>query len=407
MGRYVRMILAGMVGLALIAALVWALLPQPVAVDLVAARVAPMEVTVTAEGITRVRDPWQVTAPVTGNTTRSPVEVGDRVVDGETVIAVIQPAEPAFLDARARRLAEAAVTEAEAAVRLAEAQLSRAEVELEHFEADFDRNRTLAARGTVSVTMLENSAQAAASARAAREAAQAELELTRATLERARAQLMGPEAQDPDRAPADCCIRITAPLSGTVLEVADLNARLVQAGSPLVSIGNLDDLEIEVDLLSADTIGIAPGTRAHVERWGGEGVIEAEVRRIDPSAFTRVSALGIEEQRVRLALDILTPPEARIGLGDRYRVYVRLVVWSDPAVLQVPRSALFRQDGQWAVFVAQDGRAELQTVETGRMTADWVQVLSGITEGQSVVAYPGARVAEGVRLTARTSGGDN
>ena len=110
---------------------------------------------------------------------------------------------------------------------------------------------------------------------------------------------------------------------------------------------------------------------------------------------------------MRRALDILTPPEARIGLGDRYRVYVRLVVWSDPAVLQVPRSALFRQDGQWAVFVAQDGRAELQTVETGRMTADWVQVLSGITEGQSVVAYPGARVAEGVRLTARTSGGDN
>lgn len=401
--RYIRMILAAAAGLATIAALVWALLPQPVPVDLVGARIAPMEVTVTAEGITRIRDPWQVTAPVTGNTTRSPVEVGDKVVAGETVIAVIQPAEPAFLDARARRLAEAAVTEAEAAVRLAEAQLSRATVELEHFEADYARNKTLADRGTVSVTMLENSAQAAASARAAREAALAELELTRATLDRARAQLMGPEAQDPARAPADCCIRITAPVSGTVLEVADLNARLVQAGSPLLSIGDLDDLEIEVDLLSADTIGIIPGTRAHVERWGGEGVIEAQVRRIEPSAFTRVSALGIEEQRVRLALDILTPPEGRVGLGDRYRVYVRLVVWSDPAVLQVPRSALFRQDGQWAVFVAQEGRAALQIVDTGRMTADWVQVLSGMSEGQAVVAYPGARIAAGVRLATRAT----
>ena len=227
---------------------------------------------------------------------------------------------------------------------------------------------------------------------AAREAAQAELELTRATLDRARAQLMGPAPQDPSRAPADCCIRITAPVSGTVLEVSDLNARLVQAGS---------------HLLSADTIGIGPGTRAYVERWGGAGVIEAEVRRIEPSAFTRISALGIEEQRVRLALDILTPPEGRIGLGDRYRVYVRLVVWSDAAVLQVPRAALFRQDGKWAVFVAQDGRAAVQTVETGRMTADWVQVVAGVTEGQAVVAYPGARIAEGVKLTTRTTGGDD
>lgn len=407
MGRILRLILAGLVALTVIGGLIWALLPQPVAVDLVSARIAPMEVTVTAEGITRIRDPWQVTAPVTGNTTRSPVDVGDAVVQGETVIAVIQPAEPAFLDARARRLAEAAVVEAEAAVRLAEAQLSRAEVELAHFEAEYDRNKRLADRGTVSITMLENSAQAAASARAVREAALAELELTRATLDRARAQLMGPETPDPARAPADCCIRITAPVSGTVLEVADLNARLVQAGSPLLSIGDLDDLEIEVDLLSADTIGITPGTRAHVERWGGEGVIEAVVRRVDPSAFTRVSALGIEEQRVRLMLDILTPPKGRVGLGDRYRVYVRLIVWSEPAVLQVPRSALFRQDGAWSVFVAQEGRAVVQSVETGRMTADWVQVLSGLSEGQAVVAYPGARVAEGVRLTARVTGTDD
>jgi HlyD family secretion protein len=275
---------------------------------------------------------------------------------------------------------------------------------LSHAEAEFARNQTLAARGTVSVTMLENSAQAAASARAARAAALAELELTRATLDRARAQLMGPQVQDPARAPEDCCIRITAPVSGTVLEVADLNARLVQAGGPLLSIGDLDDLEIEVDLLSADTIGISPGTLAHVERWGGEGVIAARVRRIEPSAFTRVSALGIEEQRVRLALDILTPPEGRAGLGDRYRVYVRLVVWSGADVLQVPRAALFRQAGHWAVFVQSEGRAALRVVETGRMTADQVQILSGLEEGQQVVAYPGARVVEGVRLAARSMG---
>lgn len=406
MTRYIRLILGAIAALAVIGGLFWALLPQPVPVDLVKARIAPMEVTVTAEGMTRIREPWQVTAPVTGNTTRSPVETGDHVTAGETIVAVIQPAEPAFLDARARRLAEAAVTEAEAAVKLAEAQLERADVELIHFEAELERNKTLAQRGTVSVTMLENSAQAAASARAARQAAQAELELTRATLDRARAQLMGPEAPEAGGAISECCIRLTAPVSGTVLDVADQNARLVQAGAPLLSIGDLDDLEIEVDLLSADTIGITPGTRAHVERWGGEGVIEAEVRRIDPSAFTRISALGIEEQRVRLLLDITSPPENRAGLGDRYRVYVRIVVWSAQDVLQVPRAALFRQDGQWALFVAQDDRAAIRIVETGRMTADWVQIISGIADGESVVAYPGSRVDAGVRLTARTVGAD-
>lgn len=406
MTRYIRLIFGAIAALAVIGGLFWALLPQPVPVDLVKARIAPMEVTVTAEGMTRIREPWQVTAPVTGNTTRSPVETGDHVTAGETIVAVIQPAEPAFLDARARRLAEAAVTEAEAAVKLAEAQLERADVELIHFEAELERNKTLAQRGTVSVTMLENSAQAAASARAARQAALAELELTRATLDRARAQLMGPEAPEAGGAISECCIRLTAPVSGTVLDVADQNARLVQAGAPLLSIGDLDDLEIEVDLLSADTIGIAPGTRAHVERWGGEGVIEAEVRRIDPSAFTRISALGIEEQRVRLLLDITSPPENRAGLGDRYRVYVRIVVWSAQDVLQVPRAALFRQDGQWALFVAQDDRAAIRIVETGRMTADWVQIISGIADGESVVAYPGSRVDAGVRLTARTVGAD-
>ena len=217
---------------------------------------------------------------------------------------------------------------------------------------------------------------------------------------------MGPETPEAAGAISDCCIRLTAPVSGTVLEVADLNARLVQAGAPLLSIGDLDDLEIEVDLLSADTIGIAPGTRAHVERWGGEGVIDARVRRIDPSAFTRVSALGIEEQRVRLLLDITSPPDKRAGLGDRYRVYVRIVVWSGQDVLQVPRAALFRQDGQWALFVAENDRAAIRSVETGRMNADWVQIIAGIAEGEAVVAYPGSRIAAGVRLEARSIGAD-
>jgi HlyD family secretion protein len=159
-----------------------------------------------------------------------------------------------------------------------------------------------------------------------------------------------------------------APQTGTVLEVADLSARLVQAGSPLLTIGDLDDLEIEVDLLSSDAVRVPPGARALVDRWGGEGLLEARVRRIEPAAFTRVSALGIEEQRVRLRLDFETPPEDRTGLGDRFRVHVRVVLWEGEDVPQLPQAALFRHGGGWAVFAVSDGRAALTPVEIGQQS---------------------------------------
>jgi HlyD family secretion protein len=379
----------------------WALRPVPVQVDLATARVAPMEVTVSAEGVTRVRDPWTVTAPLTGTAIRSPVEVGDAVRRGETIVAVIQPAEPAFLDDRARLQAEAAVTEAEAAVRLAEVKLARAEADLAYADSQLARNRALAARGTVPQRILEDSEQAAATAATALEAARFELDLNRATLARMQAQLHGPELRGEDAAPGDCCIRIPAPLDGTVLAVTEMDARLVQAGSPLLTIGNLTDLEIETDLLSSDAVRVAEGALAHVERWGGPGTIDARVRRIDPAGFTRVSALGIEEQRVGVHLDILTPPEGRPGLGDQYRVFVRIVVWSDKAVLQVPQSALFRHQDGWAVFRAAGGRAVLTPVQIGHAHDTAAEVLSGLAEGDVVIAYPGNSVTDGARIAQR------
>lgn len=399
--RAVRILLLSLAGVATVATLVWALLPQPLAVDLVAAKRGPLEISISAEGTTRIRETFTITAPVTGNTLRSPVEVGDRVEQGGANVAVIQPAQPAFLDARDRRLAEISVTEAEAAVRLAEANLDRAEIELSHLESDVERFRNLADRGTLPATTLEDARQKVASARAARDAARYELELQQAILVRMQAQLTGPEPQQEGTSPSECCIEIAAPRTGIVLEVTDMNARLVQAGSPLLTIGDPTDLEIEVDLLSADAVGLRPGIPAFVERWGGAGLIEAEVRRVDPSGFTRVSALGIEEQRVRVLLDILTPPANREGLGDRYRVFVRIVVWSDEDVLQVPQSALFRSGGEWAVFLEDAGSAVLQQVGIGKMSDDWAEVISGIAEGDRVVAYPGSAVEEGVKLTAR------
>lgn len=398
-----RLVLAGTAAAAILGALVWALLPAPVLVDLAEARRGPMQVTVSAEGTTRIRDLWRVTAPVTGDVLRSPVQIGDAVTGGETVVAVIEPAEPPFLDARARRLAEAAVAEAEAAVRLATAKLLRAGTELSYLETELARYRKLAERGTVPETTLENAEQAVRTARAARDVAQSDLDMQRASLRRMEAQLLGP---DTEAAPSDCCVRLTAPQTGTVLELVDENARLVQAGDPLLTIGDPADLEIRVDLLSSDAVGVTRGTRAIVDRWGGPRPLDAEVRQIEPSAFTRISALGIEEQRVPLVLDILTPPEARTGLGDQYRVYVTLVTWSGENVLRVPQSALFRDSGRWALFVAQDGRARQRFVEVGRMSGEWAQILTGVESGERVVAYPGSAIEEGTRLEARTGQDD-
>lgn len=398
----IRTLGTGLAGVALAGALVWALWPQPAQVDMAAVSRGPMQMTIAAEGVTRVREPYAITAPITGTATRSPVQVGDAVVRGETVVAVIQPAEPALMDARTRLQAEAAVTEAEAAVRLAETNVTRAVAELSHVEGQLDRNRVLAERGTIPRRMLEDIEALHVTATQALAAARSELDLHRATLARMQAQLLGPASvQMPVNGDGDCCVRILAPETGTVLDVADASARLVQAGMPLLSIGDIEDLEIELDLLSADAVRVPPQARAVVERWGGEQALEARVRRIEPAAFTRVSALGIEEQRVRLRLDILTPAEERRGLGDRFRVFVRLVIWDGEDVLQLPQSALFRHDGGWAVFRVDNGRAALTPVRIGRQSGGVAELLGGLEPGAQVVLYPASTLSDGARIVPR------
>ncbi|MBK5925828.1 RND transporter [Rhodobaculum claviforme] len=382
-----------------LAGLTWAFWPDPVAVDLAEVVVAPMQVTVTAEGVSRVREPYLVTAPIGGVAERAPVAVGDAVTRNETVVARIQPADPQLLDVRARAEAEAGTREARAAVAMAEAVLARADVDLRHAAAALARNRALAARGIIPQRMLEDSEQGVEAARAGLEAAQSELLMRGAMLARAEAALLGPGALE--IAPNGCCAEVRAPHSGTVLWLEGESARLVAPGEVLMGIGDLSDMEVEVDLLSTDAVRLAPGAAAVIERWGGEGLLEARVRRIDPRGFTRVSALGIEEQRVRVLLDLLSPPEARPRLGDAFRVFARMVIWETEATLQVPIGALIRQGGDWAVFRLRDGRAELVRVELGRRTQDSAQVLAGLQAGDRVVAFPGDRIRDTTRVVAR------
>jgi HlyD family secretion protein len=389
-------------GAALVATLVWALWPQPMQVDLAPVTRGPMQGAIMAQGVTRVRNPYAITAPITGATTRAPVEVGDRVIAGETVVAVIQPSDPALMDARARAQADAAVAEAQAGVSVAETNLARAESALEHATRQLERNRTLADRGIIPLRILEDIETAHRDARQMVDSALSQLDLNRAALARAQAQLLGPPGLfNPDAEPGACCVQIVAPHDGIVLKVDDQNARFVQAGSPLLTIGDLTEMEVELDLLSSDAVQVPPDAMAEIARWGGDGVLAARLRRIDPAAFTRVSALGIEEQRVRLRLDLLTPPADRAGLGEGFRVHVRLIIWDEPALLRVPQAALFRQGDGWAVFVADAGRARLRPVEIGRQAGGQAEVLSGLEEGVQVVLYPATALTPGATITAR------
>ncbi|MFN3954011.1 MAG: efflux RND transporter periplasmic adaptor subunit [Pararhodobacter sp.] len=265
-------VLAGMaLVLGLTVTLVWALRPVPLSVDLALAVRAPMQVSISAEGVTRVRDPHVITAPISGATIRAPVQVGDRVMRGETVVAVIRPAVPDLMDARSRAQAEAAIAEAEAGVTVAEANLERAASALEHAQGQYARGEGLALAGTIPQRMFDDLRAALDQARQALASAEAEHRLRLASLQRARAQLVGPEATAlPDGAAGDCCVQLHATLTGTVLEVSDRNVRQVTAGTPLVTIGDITDLEIEVDLLSTDALRVSPGTLARVTRWGAK-----------------------------------------------------------------------------------------------------------------------------------------
>ncbi|WP_343080879.1 efflux RND transporter periplasmic adaptor subunit [Ostreiculturibacter nitratireducens] len=396
-----RTVGSAIVGIVVLGGLLWfAFRTEPVAVDLVEVVQGPMEVTVNADGRTRIREVFDISAPIAGTARRSPVEVGDEVIAGETVVAVVEPIAPSLLDTRSRVQAEAAVHEAEAALRLAESQVRQAEEELAYAQSQYDRIKTLVERGVSSLTQLEDASKILSIRVATREAAQSSVAMARSSLERARAALIEPGAGT-DPGGEACCVTLRAPITGRVLSVANVSEHTVTPGSPLVSIGQPDNLEIVADLLSADAVRLPANARAAVERWGGPEALRAELMRIEPSAVTKVSALGIEEQRVDAIFSLLSPPEERPGLGDQFAVFLRIVVWEADDVVQVPLSALFRHGGEWAVFVAEGDTARLADVEVGQRNARTAQILAGVEAGQSVITHPSDQITDGVPITLR------
>lgn len=387
------------------AALAAALWPQPVMVDLGEVTRGPMQVTIDEEGRTRVAEPYVVSTPVAGRLLRVRVEPGDSVVEGETVVAHMRPTNPAALDLRTREQAEAAVQAAEAALRVARADRNAAAARLDLAQAELGRAEWLAEREIASPAALDRARQEARVAAAAVETAEAAIAMREAELANARARLIGFEDQGlaaalDATAPDD--IRVRAPADGRILRVFQESETTLPAGAPIVEIGDVEHgLEAVVELLSSDAVQVAPGNRVIIEDWGGPEALSGEVRRIDPVAETKVSALGVEEQRVPVTVALACPPQARCGLGHGYRVEARIVVWQRADALRVPSSALFRQGEGWAVFVAEAGRAVLRAVETGRSNGVQTEVLSGLEPGEAVILYPSAAVEDGVAIAER------
>ncbi len=396
-----RRIAIGAVALA-IAALAWVFgRPEPVPVDLAQVETGPLQVTIDAEGQTRIREIYDLSAPVSGELARSPVEVGDAVVAGETVVARIAPGAPSFLDDRSRARAEAAVAQAEAALALAQSQIAMAEADLGHAQVNLSRLIDLYDRGTAPQAQLDEAELNVDLAAAKLDAAHATYDMRKSELAAQKANLIEPGEALNGKGGGACCVNLVAPVSGTVLNVAHESARVVQAGTLLLSIGETHDLEVVADILSSDAVRLSPGAPARVERWGGDSVLAAHVSKIDPVGFTKMSALGIEEQRVKVWLDFDSQEDATKALGHGYRVFLRMVEWQSDKVLRLPVSALFRDGTDWAVYVIAEGKAMLRHIRIGHRNDMFAEVLDGLTDGDRVITHPGDRVRDGVLVEDR------
>ena len=411
-----------LVGIAVIGLLVYlGLRPKPVAVDLGEVAEGPMRVTVDEDGETRIREPYLISAPLAGRLLRVKLEPGDEIRK-EQVLSAIDPSVPGLLDARSEAEAEARVNATEAAYRRAESQLEIAQADTEQAERYYERDLGRVERGNISDATLEDTEHALRVARSNLAAAKSTLDIARFDREQAKAALLYSKSLSGDAGESGRHFEIASPIDGVVLRRFQESSTMVPAGERILEIGDPRDLEVRIDVLSQDAVRIQPGQRIIIEHWGGPRNLTAWVRRVEPSAFTKVSALGVDEQRVWVYGDFAeteaesdpssrpenVPPETgsiEDGLGDAYRVEARIVTWERDQVLRVPAGALFREgddDRHWAVFrLSPQDTAERVRIEIGARNDQVAEVLSGLAPGDRVVLHPSDQVDEGSRLVVR------
>jgi HlyD family secretion protein len=390
-----RVVRIGLVLLGLGAILAWAFKPAAVPADFAIASRGPLEVTVDEEGKTQVRDRYIVSAPVPGRMERIELEPGDPVVARKTVLAQFRPVDPALIDVRTRAELEGRVKAAEATLGGARAELDRAAAELKFAQSELKRTKELVSGGALAVRDLEAAERTVRTLERAHQSAEFSVRTAQYQLEVARASLLQ------TRAGQVATIPLYSPIDGVVLRRLQQSEAVVPLGQPLLEVGDLADLEIVSDLLSSAAVKVTAGQPVRIEQWGGDRALAGRVRRVEPSGFTKVSALGVEEQRVNVLIDFEERREQWKTIGDGYRVEVRIVVWSKPDVLKVPSSSLFRDETQWAVYKVVNGRAVRTIVEIGQRSGLEAEVLNGLQPGDQLVVYPSDAIQNGVKLTAR------
>ena len=381
---------------ALLALIAWGLWPKPVLVETGEVIRGPLTVRVSEEGKTRVRNRYVVAAPVAGKMQRVPLKPGDPVEAGKTVITTIEPVVAPLLDPRARLQAEAAVSMHEAARRQAAESLEATRAALNLADAELERVRAVKRDGTISESDRDRTVAEAAIKAAEVRAAEFSLQVIDYELAQARAVLDRPESMG-----AGNLVEVKSPVSGLVLRVMQESETVVSPGTQILEIGDPADIEIEAEILSRDAVGIAPGDSVEIEQWGGDSPLKARVRRIEPAAFTKISALGVEEQRVYVLSDLIDPPESAKSLGDRFRVEVRVAVWNADDALIVPAGALFREGNAWKAYLYQNGVAKLTPIEAGHSDGRSTEVLSGLKAGDQVLLHPPDTVKDGSAVTVR------
>ena len=387
-----------LLALAVAGGLVYGFLPRAVPVELVPVARGPLSVTVEEEGKTRVRERYVVSAPMTGYVRRIDLRVGDAVKAGQ-VVAAIEPSRAVALDPRSRAQATAQVKAADAAVAAARESARAAAAQAELARQELERSEALRKSNFIAEQALDRARTEVARSQAARLAAEHAANVARFELDVARAALArtaGLQAGGPGET-----IDVRAPVDAQVLKLARESEGAVQAGQPLLEIGNPETLEVEVEVLSTQAVKIAPGSRVLFDRWGGDTLLQGAVRIVEPTGFTKVSALGVEEQRVRVIVDFTSNRDQWRRLGDGYRVEARFVIWEGGDVLQIPAGALFRDRDGWAVYAVEAGRARMKAVQIGQRAGLVAEVKAGLAVGESIVNHPDDKIRDGVKVKPR------
>ena len=386
------------IGAALVVAIIAGLRPRPIEVETATVTTGPLDMTVLEEGKTRIRHRYVISPPISGYLNRIPLRAGDRIEAGQTVLATIQAQPANFLDPRTTAETEARVKGAEATKMRAESELERVRASLQLAEKEKVRAAELKTKGAIS-TKEWDTAEAQV-AMASRELHSAEFAINVAEFERVQAQAALMQAQNPATANASP-LTLTAPVTGFVLNVYEESARTVLAGVPIMEVGDPTDLEAEIELLSSDAVGVQPGAEVSIEQWGGDAPLRGKVTVIEPGGYTKISALGVEEQRVKVRVEFADPIPAAHPLGDRFRVEARILTWRGERVLQVPTGALFRRGNDWMTFVLAGGKAHLTKVEIAHTNGVAAEVRAGLNQGQAVILHPPDGVADSGAVTAR------